>query len=804
MSVLAHGLALSADARIGVRLTTLAGVLSAVLLLTGLLTMRGGPRGWAPRVRAALDGLLVAGSGAYAVCLLLLEPRIPRPPAIVSAAGATVAVVCGVGVAVCLRTTQPKGPVLTAAVGAGLLSAGTFGGVLWRWAAVPGTRPAGVVLWLAGAVVLLVAVGRTARGGAGPEPAGHAPLPRLGTGLSMLPVTAALGATLFHLVTVGPLTVRAAYAATAVAAALVGRQALTMRDTRRYADELAHREAHFRSIVAGASDVTMLLDSRLDVRWLSPSAAWRLGLIERDIVARSFLELPHPEDVENVEDVLRAILAGPGGSQTRMYARILDAAGEWRDLESMISDQRHVPQVAGLVMHCRDVTDRKHLERELARMAYADPLTGLGNRRALLQTLHQEAGGRLCTLLTLDLDGFKNVNDVRGHDVGDAVLVEVAHRLRANLRPGDVPTRLGGDEFAVLMWSGPQTAAVVAGRLLKVLNAPYRIEDLTVFLSASIGLAGCRTANDVPQLLRNADMALRAAKRRGKNRVEEYDAEYAESMALRADMAAELRGAGERGELSLVYQPVLHLPDGRLVGVEALLRWRHPRLGVVHPADFIPIAEESDLVEELGTWTLHQVCHQLSVWLRAGHDLWASVNLSTRQLHLPEFPVHLAELLRVHRLPGYRLTLEMAEHRMARDIKGLSERIMVLRGMGVRVALDDFGAGYSSLAQLRSLPVDIVKIDKDLEPLADLVVQLGQRLGLEVIVEGIEEPEQLATMAAAGCRLGQGFLLGRPMPAEQLEALLEETFAHDVGQVDSGREMRQALPHAADPADRST
>ncbi|MEV6526686.1 bifunctional diguanylate cyclase/phosphodiesterase [Longispora sp. NPDC051575] len=803
MSVLAHGLALSADARIGIRLTTLAGLGCAALLLTGLLTMRGGPCGWGARVRAVLDGLLVAGSGAYVVWLLILGPRIVRPPAIVTVAGATVAVVCGAGVAVCLRASQPKGPVFAVAAGAGLLSAGTFAHVLWRWAALPGTRPAGLVLWLAGVGVLVLAVVR-ATGESGPGPAGHAPLPRLGTGLSMLPVAAALGATLYHLVTVGPLTVRAAYAATAVAAALVGRQALTMRDARRYAAELAHREAHFRSIVAGASDVTMILDSRLDVGWLSPSAAWRLGLIERDIVARSFLELPHPEDVEAVEDVLREILAGPGGSQTRMYARILDAAGEWRDLESMISDQRHVPQVAGLVMHCRDVTDRKHLERELAKMAYADPLTGLGNRRALLRTLHDEAGGRTCTLLTLDLDGFKNVNDVRGHDVGDAVLVEVAHRLRANLRPGDVPTRLGGDEFAVLMWSGPRAAAVVAGRLLKVLNAPYRLDELTVFLSASIGLAGCRTATDVPQLLRNADMALRSAKRGGKNRVEEYDAEYAESMARRADMAQELRGAGERGELSLVFQPVLHLPDNRLVGVEALLRWRHPRLGVVEPSEFIPVAEESDLVEELGTWTLHRTCHQLSAWLRAGHDLWASVNLSTRQLHLPEFPVHLAELLRIHRLPGYRLTVEIAEHRMARDIKGLSERIMVLRGMGVRVALDDFGAGYSSLAQLRTLPVDIVKIDKDLEPLADLVVQLGQRLGLEVIVEGIEEPAQLATMAAAGCRLGQGFLLGRPMPAERLEALLEETFAHDVGQVDSGREMRQALPHAADPADRST
>jgi diguanylate cyclase (GGDEF)-like protein len=445
-------------------------------------------------------------------------------------------------------------------------------------------------------------------------------------------------------------------------------------------------------------------------------------------------------------------------------------------------------------------------------MAFTDPLTGLANRRQLLRVLEEQAvGGPACVLMAIDLDGFKSVNDMRGHDVGDAVLVEVGRRLRANLRPGDLAARLGGDEFAVLMWGGPDEAHRVAERLLTVLGAPYDMEGSAVFLSASIGLAAGATADDVPSLLHNADLSLRFAKQRGKSRVERYDAAYDQWMRRRTTVEQELRGAIEREELSLVYQPVIALPEGRPVGVEALVRWHHPKLGQVSPAEFIPIAEEAGLVTRVDKWVLHQACHQLSRWIAEGHDPWISVNISIRELHLPEYVQQVVEVLRAHRVPPERLVLEVTEHAVALDLDEVVDRLAELRAVGVRIALDDFGAGYSSLGQLRRLPIDVLKIDKILvvepasaptrkaAPLVGVVVGLGHQLGLEVIAEGVADPAQEEIVSAAGCRLVQGELYGRAMPSEHVEALLAgapiipaQRPAQDVGQVDSGHEMRQS------------
>ena len=424
-------------------------------------------------------------------------------------------------------------------------------------------------------------------------------------------------------------------------------------------------------------------------------------------------------------------------------------------------------------------------EAHFRELAHTDPLTGLANRRGLLRVLENEAvGGPACTLLAIDLDGFKTVNDMRGHDVGDLVLVEVGQRLAQHLRPGDMAARLGGDEFAVLIWARAGEARGIAQRLLDSISAPYEQHNGSVFLSASVGLASCLSADSVAMLLRNADLALRYAKARGKARLELYEPEFEVKLRRRTTVGHELRGALERDELHLVFQPVVSLPSVRPVGVEALLRWHHPELGQVSPDEFIPIAEETGIIRQLGTWVLDQACRQLARWLADGHDVWASVNVSVHELHSAAYVQTVARVLRTHRVPAQRLVLEVTEHDVAVDIDELAERLADLRATGVRVALDDFGAGYSSLGQLHRLPVDILKIDRGLlmepapdpgiktAPLVEVGVALGQRLGLTVIAEGVEEVAQRRMLEEARCPYAQGILFGRGMPAEHVEAML--------------------------------
>jgi len=415
-------------------------------------------------------------------------------------------------------------------------------------------------------------------------------------------------------------------------------------------------------------------------------------------------------------------------------------------------------------------------EAHYRELAHTDPLTGLANRRGLQRALRES--GEALVLVGIDLDGFKTVNDMRGHDVGDAVLTAVGDRLRRNLLDSDVAARLGGDEFAILMRGTADEAMLTAHRLLAVLGEPYEVDGGSVFLSASLGVA------DTGDMIRDADVALRYAKQRGKNRVERYQARYDEVLRRRGTLENELRHAIDRDQLRLVFQPVVALPSMRPVGAEALLRWHHPTLGSVRPDEFIPVAEESGLINRIGSWVLEQACIQLADWLAKGHDVWVSVNLSPNELHAADYAGQVADVLDLHGVPPQRLVLEVTEHAVATDMEELISRLAELRATGVRIALDDFGAGYSSLGQLRTLPVDILKIDHALvaepesrtgtaAPLVDVVVRLGHRLGLEVLAEGIGTPAQRAVVEEAGCRLGQGSLFGWGVPAEHLEAQLQ-------------------------------
>ncbi|MEU4687755.1 bifunctional diguanylate cyclase/phosphodiesterase [Actinoplanes sp. NPDC023714] len=424
----------------------------------------------------------------------------------------------------------------------------------------------------------------------------------------------------------------------------------------------------------------------------------------------------------------------------------------------------------------RYTTQLRQREAHFRQLAHTDPLTGLANRRGLQQALLRSDRDN-AVLIGIDMDGFKTVNDMRGHDVGDSVLTEVAARLRRNLLDGDVAARLGGDEFAVLMHGDTDEAMLAAHRLLAVLGEPYEVDGGSIFLSASLGVA------DTGELLHDADLALRYAKQRGKNRVERYQARYDELLRRRGTLQGELRHAIDRNQLRLVFQPVVALPSMRPVGAEALLRWTHPELGAVRPDEFIPVAEESGLINRIGAWVLEQACRQLAEWLAKGHDVWVSVNLSPKELHNADYAAQVADVLAENDVPPQRLVLEVTEHAVATDMEELVRRLAELRETGVRIALDDFGAGYSSLTQLRTLPVDILKIDHALvaepesrtgtaAPLVDVVVRLGHRLGLEVLAEGIGTTAQREVVEEAGCRLGQGSLFGWGVPAEHFETRL--------------------------------
>ncbi|WP_438872628.1 putative bifunctional diguanylate cyclase/phosphodiesterase [Paractinoplanes pyxinae] len=442
-------------------------------------------------------------------------------------------------------------------------------------------------------------------------------------------------------------------------------------------------------------------------------------------------------------------------------------------------------------------------EAHYRELAHTDPLTGLANRRGLQRALREGAESRV--LVGIDLDGFKTVNDMRGHDVGDTVLKEVGERLRRNLLDGDVAARLGGDEFAILMRGTADEAMLTAHRLLAVLGEPYEADGGSIFLSASLGVAytGPDPA-DTGDIIRDADLALRYAKQRGKNRVERYQQRYDELLRRRGTLEAELRHAIDREQLRLVFQPVVALPSMRPVGAEALLRWTHPTLGAVRPDEFIPVAEESGLINRIGSWVLEQATIQLAEWLSRGHDVWVSVNLSPKELHAADYAGQVADVLERHGVPPQRLVLEVTEHAVATDMEELISRLAELRATGVRIALDDFGAGYSSLGQLRTLPVDILKIDHALvaepesrtgmaAPLVDVVVRMGHRLGLEVLAEGIGTPAQRAAVEEAGCRLGQGSLFGWGVPAEHLEAQLRT--------LRQGGSRPVPAPRSAPPAD---
>jgi len=436
-----------------------------------------------------------------------------------------------------------------------------------------------------------------------------------------------------------------------------------------------------------------------------------------------------------------------------------------------------------------DVTQQKAAEQRINHLAYFDPLTELPNRVRFKEqvdlAIRQAArDGHELALLFLDLDYFKHVNDSLGHSAGDQLLVEVAARLRAAVRESDTVGRLGGDEFMVLLpFGGNQAARCVADKLIEALGQPFQIEAMALTITSSIGISLFpRDGEHYDALLRAADAAMYKAKDAGRNTFLDFVPAMNDTALKRLTLSNELRQALARRELLLHYQPQISLRDGRLIGVEALLRWQHPEWGMVSPAEFIPVAEECGLIEAIGAWVIEEACQQAVAWDRLGlPELSMSINCSTRQFLEPQALLDTVRAtLQRSALPPARLELEITESLIVQDIAKTQWLLEQFRALGVRIAIDDFGTGYSSLYYLKRLPIDKLKIDQsfvrdlvvnpDDRTIAATVATLGHSLGLQVIAEGVETAEQLQILETMHCDEGQGYLWSRALPAEQFVA----------------------------------
>lgn len=436
----------------------------------------------------------------------------------------------------------------------------------------------------------------------------------------------------------------------------------------------------------------------------------------------------------------------------------------------------------------REVDERKALETQLREQATRDPLTGLGNRlhfqSALERALHERADDEPeLAVLYLDLDSFKEINDMFGHDAGDEVLLETARRLVDKVRSTDVVTRLGGDEFAIILRSGldAEQASELASRLVSEVSRPTIVHGHEVRVGASAGLAFSGSGGvDASDLVRNADLAMYVVKNGAKGSVRIFAPEMRTQVSERRQLELDLRIAIRQDGLRLHYQPVVDLDDGHTIGMEALVRWPHHERGMLQPADFLPVAEELGLMVELGGWVLRRACFAAREWVDLFPDgaPWVSVNVAPSQLQHPELFACVERALRDSGLAADRLVLEISEMVMLAEAQSCIGVLERLRGLGVRIALDDFGTGYASLSYLRFLPLDILKLDRcflepaaadtDGENLTGAILRLAESIGLTIIAEGIETAAQLESLRSMGSHLGQGFHMARPMPQAEL------------------------------------
>jgi diguanylate cyclase (GGDEF)-like protein/PAS domain S-box-containing protein len=538
-------------------------------------------------------------------------------------------------------------------------------------------------------------------------------------------------------------------------------------------------EARFRAIVQESRDIVVVFDATGGVRYASPALERVLGHPVDSYAGSLRLDLVHRDDRDAVVRAWTSVLDTPEAGARASY-RALNANGAWVWLDANVTNLLHVPEIEGIVLHARDVTEQKRLELELRHLALHDPLTGLPNRtlladrmdQALRQAVHD---GKRVGLLFVDLDYFKQVNDAFGHEAGDGLLRAVAERLQSVTRVGETVARLGGDEFVLLlpMILDALPAMKRAEQVQAAMALPFSSHGREVRSGVTIGIAVSEPGLLEPEaLLRDGDAALYRAKRTGRGRYLLHESTMAGNPSRRWQLKTDVGHAADRGELMMHYQPIVALTTGIVTGMEALLRWQHPVFGLVPPDEFIPLAEESGQIVALGRWGVTQVCERLGQWGSNAPSI--ALNVSATQFSEPDLVRDIAaQLARTGIDPG-KLRLEITEQITIEDMVGTESTLLQLRELGVGVSIDDFGSGYSSLRYLRELPVTDIKLDRSFmrglesdpgaQAMVTGIVSLAHAIGLSVTAEGIETAGQLELMQTIGCDHGQGFYLARPGP----------------------------------------
>ncbi|WP_269161173.1 putative bifunctional diguanylate cyclase/phosphodiesterase [Modestobacter sp. VKM Ac-2978] len=576
--------------------------------------------------------------------------------------------------------------------------------------------------------------------------------------------------------------------------ALLAHQVVSWRTQQRLTTELQRSEAYFRTLVRGSADPVLILDDQLQVQWVSPAITALLGLDPQRIVGSSIAAAVHPDDAPGLVAALNSTSGDASETKTRT-ARVRHLDGRWRLIQSQVRDLRGDPDVGALVLYCRDVSASAPQPAEpVVTFSTSDPATGLPNRSALTQrlaaTLRAPSAGS-ASLIVLGVDGLPAGDDV-------AVLRELTTRFARALRGDDWLARSGVSEFAVLVSGTVADAEVIAGRLVAAVE-PVATGNGTLRLTAAAGVTPVDADADAGEALRGGDLALRSARAAGPGRVRRHSDALRITQQREETLRTDLDRALAEGQLRLVYQPVVDLALHRTVSVEALLRWRHPVYGEVSPAEFVPLAEESALITELGRWVLAEAT--ATVAALPHQDLAVAVNVSARHVRSGELVSDVLQALGSSGLSASRLVLEITESVLLDD-EHVTDDLAALRRLGVRIAVDDFGTGWSSLAYLVGLPIDVLKMDRqflaDVETdpqrraLCSSVLHLGTSLGLVVVVEGVETATELQLLRDMGHRFIQGYLLARPLDRAALTAQLPGLGGAPVPTSASG------LPRAAD------